>query len=81
MQPSAHSAGRAPHSVRATGQRKLPELDGRDRALAMPSTTAPTADGDSATPPSAPSSLSTSPSSTAASPGAVLLTWAPNAHR
>ena len=59
---------------------KLPELDGRAIALAVPSTTAPTADGDSATPPCAPSSLSTSPSKTAASAGAVLLTWLPAAH-
>ena len=56
----------------------LPELDGRPNAVTMPTTTAPTADGDSATPPPcAPSSLSVSPSSTAASAGAWLLTWLP----
>jgi hypothetical protein len=59
---------------------KLPVLDGRAMALATPSTTAPTADGDSATPLCAPSSLSASPSKTAASAGAVLLTWIPTIH-
>ena len=62
-----------------THQINVPELDGIAIAATVFSTSPATAPGESATPPCAPSALSTSPSSTAASAGAAPLTWAPAA--